>query len=293
MHETPDAPHMLTLSTRLYQALIFIYPSEFRRDFGDPMLQVFRDSSQRALRDSGASGLVSLWGRTMLDTVQTALEEHAQRGLDMSKSKYVKLSGWALMLAAVVMVVGSIIGGGETNFDDPLGGFDGFYEYSQLVLIPASLFLYTVGMIGLRIRYGGRSGWLGNTGLGIASISGGLSFLSSIPLFALIGDTWIGPWWNLTVYSILGMMVGLALFGLAALRTHPLPRWNALPILTSIWWPLLFLVGETIKLTGRNPDSIDGYFVIAMLFMFFGSFVLGYILQKDIQTPSSDTPLQA
>jgi len=88
MEKTPNAPRSLILSTRLYQALLAVYPSEFRRAYGIPMLQAFRDCSRRALREAGAAGLLALWSRTMLDTVQTALEEHTQRGVDMSKEKF-------------------------------------------------------------------------------------------------------------------------------------------------------------------------------------------------------------
>ena len=102
----------------------------------------------------------------------------------MTKEKFIRLSGWALILAAVTLVVGFGLGGGETSYNDPLGGRDGFYEYSQLILIPASMLLFTIGMIGLRARYGEVSGRLGNSGLIIAMIGGGIAFLTSIPLFA-------------------------------------------------------------------------------------------------------------
>jgi hypothetical protein len=106
MEKTPNAPRSLILSTRLYQALLAIYPSEFRRAYGGPMLQVFGDCCRRALLEGGAVGLLSLWMRTMLDTVRTAFEEHTQRGVDMSKEKYIKLSGWALMLGGLAVMLG-------------------------------------------------------------------------------------------------------------------------------------------------------------------------------------------
>ena len=52
MEKSTNAPRSLILSTRLYQALLAVYPSEFRQAYGGPMLQVFRDCCQRALRES-------------------------------------------------------------------------------------------------------------------------------------------------------------------------------------------------------------------------------------------------
>jgi len=106
MEKTTSEPRSLILSARLYQALLIVYPSEFRQAYGVHMLQVFRDCGQRALRETGTAGLLFLWARTMLDTVQSAFEEHAQRGVDMSKEKFLKLSGWALMLGGLTETLG-------------------------------------------------------------------------------------------------------------------------------------------------------------------------------------------
>ena len=108
MEETANEPRSLILSARIYHALLVVYPSEFRQAYGSPMLQVFRDCCRRALGDAGPAGLLALWARTLLDTVQTAFEEHAQRGVDMSKEKFVKLSGWALVLGGPVVALGGL-----------------------------------------------------------------------------------------------------------------------------------------------------------------------------------------
>ncbi|HEY5730308.1 MAG TPA: hypothetical protein VIS72_09680 [Anaerolineales bacterium] len=202
----------------------------------------------------------------------------------MTRKKFVRLSGRALILAAIVLVAGFGIASGETNYDDPLGGVDRFYEFSQLILIPTSLLLYTTGMIGLRVRYGEPSGWLGKTSLNIAAIGGGLSFLSAIPLYALIDEIWMGKWWYLIVYSMLVMLTGLSLFGVAALNTKPFSRWNGIPLLTAIWFPLVFVIGAIVKLFGGSTDGIENYMApVALLFMFIGSIALGHILQTDLK----------
>ena len=64
----------MNVSVRLYGWLLLAYPQEFRRAFGDQMLQVFRDC-YRAEARSGS--LPSFWLRTLLDLVITAAKERA------------------------------------------------------------------------------------------------------------------------------------------------------------------------------------------------------------------------
>lgn len=288
MLKTTSDPALIALSTAAYRLLLAFYPARFRREYGPHMMQVFRDCCLNAYRQSGLTGMLSLWALTLFDWFKTVIEEQFNRGTEMTGAKFIRLSGWALMLAALLLVAGFGIGRGETAYFDPLGGPDAFYEYGQLVLIPTSLLLYTLGMLGLRARYAGPSGWLGKTGLTIAAIAGGLSFLGSMPLFALIEqEPWVDGWWYLTFGSMLVMLVGLSLFGIAALQTRPLPRWNALPLLTAIWFPLVAVVGAI-------SAGVDDYLaLVALLFMFVGSMFLGYLLQKDAPANKPGTPVQA
>ena len=201
----------------------------------------------------------------------------------MTKEKFIRLSGWGLVLAAVTLVAGFGIGGGETSYSDPLGGRDGFYEYSQLILIPASMLMFTIGMIGLRARYSQGSSRLGNTGLTIAIAGGGAAFLTSIPLFAL----WVvyeGVWWVVWISSMFALFTGLFLFGIDTDRKKPMPRWNAVPLLTGIWFPILGLMAILLNLLGVDSTSGNGDFlwIISLIFVVIGTMVLGYLLQSDV-----------
>lgn len=64
----------MNISYRLYGLLLFAYPSGFRREFGNEMLQVFRDCYRAEAR---ARSLPSFWLRTLLDLVLTAAKERA------------------------------------------------------------------------------------------------------------------------------------------------------------------------------------------------------------------------
>jgi hypothetical protein len=64
----------MNISARLYEFLLFAYPPEFRRRFGNEMLQVFRDSYRAEVR----SGSLSIfWLRTLSDLMFTAAKERA------------------------------------------------------------------------------------------------------------------------------------------------------------------------------------------------------------------------
>src|SRR5690606_24449132 len=110
------APRSLIFSTRLYRAMLLIYPSDFRRAYEIPMLQTFRDCCLQALRENGNSGLFILWVRTILHILQSSIEEHSQRGVDMSKIKFIKLSGWALIFGSQALAL-SLLASTRPNYN--------------------------------------------------------------------------------------------------------------------------------------------------------------------------------
>src|SRR3989304_4005497 len=61
---------------RLFRALLRLFPSEFRGDFGDDMVEDFRDQHDSASRRGGLAPVVRLWTRTLADTVRRAPREH-------------------------------------------------------------------------------------------------------------------------------------------------------------------------------------------------------------------------
>jgi hypothetical protein len=65
------------LSPRVYELLLWSYPAGFRAEFGREMRQVFSDRCREAAR--GGSGLLRLWGDTLLDLARTAPREHAEK----------------------------------------------------------------------------------------------------------------------------------------------------------------------------------------------------------------------
>jgi len=63
------------ISYRLYGLMLFAYPEDFRREFGNQMLQVFRDSYRDEAR---AGSLPSFWLRIVVDLASTAVKERVE-----------------------------------------------------------------------------------------------------------------------------------------------------------------------------------------------------------------------
>jgi len=265
---------MLSFSDNLYRRFLRAYPAEYRQGFSEDMAQVFRDLCREIYEREGLVGFLGLWLTTLFDLLKTAIEERSREVVQMTKEKFVRLSGWALMLAGATFMLGFSLGGQETSFSDPLGGSDGFYEYSQLVLIPLAMASFAVGMLGLRSRYGAKVGRFGSVSLVIGAIGGAIGFVGAIGLFLLVeGDGWWGTW----LVGMLLVLVGLLLFGIAAVRKKPLPRWNALPLVTGSLFLLMPIMG---MITGS--DDLSGPILTTIFLLIAAGFVaLGFVVQGD------------
>ncbi len=264
---------VLSFSDNLYRRFLWAYPAEYRRGFSEDMAQVFRDLCREIYEREGLLGFLELWLTTLFDLLKTAIEERSREVVQMTKEKFVRLSGWALMLAGATFMLGFAIGGAETSFGDPLGGDDAFYEYSQLVLVPLAMASFTVGMLGMRTRYRAQVGGFGSISLLVGAVGGAIGFIGAIVLFIAQED--MG--WMVWVVGMLLLLVGLLLFGIAAVRKRPLPRWKALPLITGSLFLLIPIAG---LITGSDELSVP---VLASIFLLIaaGFVALGFVVQGD------------
>ena len=53
---------VLTISERVYRALLTVYPKEFRDEYGPQMVRDFRDLCREELERGGVAGFARLWG---------------------------------------------------------------------------------------------------------------------------------------------------------------------------------------------------------------------------------------
>jgi hypothetical protein len=241
------------------------------------MAQVFRDVCMRDFRRGGARGLSSLWARTSLDLLRTTVEEHIERGIDMSREKFVRWSGWALMAGAVLFAAGLILGSFDPSDMDPVGGVDAFYEISQVVGLALGHVLFVIGLLGLRSGYAIRSGSLG-AGLLLLAVIG-----SVVSLGGLLSMSSTEAAWTAWMGGFLTMTLTLAVFGIVAMRRRVFSRWNFAPVLAGVGLPLLFGIGiaGVDSVSGQAPEWAS---FVAVALTAVGLILVGYRMQADAGT---------
>jgi hypothetical protein len=272
--------NLITFSVRVYQALLNSYPAKFQQEYGLQMVQVFQDCCLRALRQGGSNGMVRLWAVTLLDLIQSVISEHAQKEIEMKKEmnpEDIRMAGWALIWGAVTFVSSLLllmIGDASATLRDLGWGLSG------LLMIFVGPPLLVIGMLGVRNRYGDKVGWFGKNVLLLGAILGSLTSLMG---FFTTGKIDMG--WHLIYIGPGVLFTGLGLFGIMALYKRPLPRWNVVPVIAGIWYPIAVLSHILIGL--RVGNWLHGgpmYYMMPYLDVIQGIALvaLGYILKSDV-----------
>jgi hypothetical protein len=70
-------PVYLLLSARVYAAMLYLYPSELRHDFGGEMAEVFAEDLASALTFHGIRGVLAVWWCALKEFVVVAVPEQA------------------------------------------------------------------------------------------------------------------------------------------------------------------------------------------------------------------------
>ena len=268
------SPLIVGWSVRLYQAFLVAYPTQFQREYGLEMVQVFRDCCLRTIRQNGMHGMLKLWAVTLLDFIQSVISEHMQKETQMKKEmkpEDIRRAGWALILGAISFVISIFVG--------IWSGSDGS-SFALLLLVFVSLPLLVFGVLGLRNRYGEKVGSLGKHILLAGVILGPLTSIIGFFLMSSDDPLWFVIWTGPAV-----LFLCLTLFGVAALYTKPLPRWNMLPILAGLSYPAIILFYIVNSLTTRDwSDSGMPYVVIIILIIIQGIALLAleYILKAEV-----------
>jgi hypothetical protein len=109
MRETP----LIALSERLYRAMLILYPSAYRHEYGEWMVQVFRDVSRDRYRRQGRAGLAAWWCAALVDLSQTVIEQ--RRGSIMAdvtriRSKTATVTSIVLCLPIFVSYILAVMG---------------------------------------------------------------------------------------------------------------------------------------------------------------------------------------
>jgi len=190
----------------------------------------------------------------------------------MSKSELIKLSGWAFIAGSFAFIT--------------------ILSNSDPIAIPGSVIsalLLAAGMSSLRMGYGERIGSLGRNML-LLGMFGPIFWFIAIVSMAFMNSSG-----NLTITQIeKGLwilifggpaitLLGLTLFGLAALSSKPMARFNWLPVAAGIWYPVFyfFLAGYLFTHNGVYPGQYQMAFNIMHLIQFLALCVFGFILITD------------
>ena len=184
----------------------------------------------------------------------------------MSKPVLIKFSGWTFIL-------------GGFSFATILTGSDPLAIPGSVI----SAILLAFGMSGLRASYGERANGLGRNML-LLGMLGPILWVIVIASMAFMYSSG-----NLTTTQVeKGLwilifagpaitLLGLTLFGLAALSSKPMARFNWLPVFAGIWYPVFyfFLAGYLFTHNGVYPGQYQTAFNIMHLIQFFVLCVFG------------------
>jgi len=107
MSQSPQCPEILV---RIYQILIQMYPTSFRREYGTEMAEVFRGLAQEAWQERGVIGLVLLWLRLLPDFLSSTTKQHfreTRRRITMVKVIFDP--AYSVLVLAMVLFVAALV----------------------------------------------------------------------------------------------------------------------------------------------------------------------------------------
>jgi hypothetical protein len=174
---------------------------------------------------------------------------------DMNNSNFIRLSGWALILGGVAFspfIVTTMLENTPMRLPFSLSGF---FESMAILGFFGSPILLAVGMLGLRARYGNE---IGNSGRGILLL-GALAGILVVLLVSIGNNIDSDASWGVFVVAVTFLFICLMVFGVQALIQKPFPRWNWLPLVAGLWFPMISLpgiLGIHIPMLGATPNLI-------------------------------------
>ena len=150
---TPHTP-LLAQTLWLHSRLLTLHPAAFRRDYGDSIQQVFRQTCLDAARSHGAAGILRLWLPALGDLLAGALAEHAALLADALKGTSAMLQirrSASIIFAAFIAFVIAGIGFQKSNEDimkSPLPGAHPILAISYDVMMAGAVVALLAILIG-------------------------------------------------------------------------------------------------------------------------------------------------
>ena len=206
---------LLLFSERVYRVLLMLYPADFRNEYGQQMVQIFRDVCLDVYRQGGLGELANWWAATLFDLVQTVITEHRKAGFMMSQTKFIQWSGWLFILGGIFFVVSSI------SQLQPVSSMTSSMSQLSLYALVPGMALIMFGLLGIFLRFKADMEVFGKLSLLTTLI--GATIMSFGWLFTLsLGN----GFWIVFMAGWLIQLGGQSVFGGFAVTTHLLPKWN-------------------------------------------------------------------
>ncbi len=261
---------LLNISQRVFTRLLMLYPHEYRQEYGPRMAQLFKDCSREAVGQSGAAALFNLWTATLLDLFKTAFEEHFKELTHMSKEKFTRLGGWALIVGALLLL--PLLGLG--NLENWLGSWS---AYITVGLGPLCMLLLATGTLALRNAYGSEASATGKAALGFSVIAAVVSAVGTVGLGLLLpGEIW----WTLFFFGFALHLLGIGLFGVTCIQKKALPGLNWLLAAGGLALPLLSIASIVIQFDIGTQFSFVGIGLVMLAYLASGIQLLRAPAQK-------------
>lgn len=249
MNNKYRASQLLSLSERVYCALLVLYPADFRREYGQHMTQVFRDVCRDVYGRGGRQELMNWWVAALFDLVKTVITERRKVSFSMSQAKFIQWSGWLCIFGGIFFAAGSL---GQLQ---PSSG--SALPLSLYALVPG-MALVMLGMIGIFLRYKSKMELFGKLSLLTALIGAGVTAIGW-----LLTLTAVNGFWNVFILGWMVQLMGQTVFGGFATTTRLLPKWNW-ALLIGSGLPLTIVV---VGLGSRQMTSGANWAVFVMLLL--------------------------
>ncbi|CAA9409098.1 MAG: hypothetical protein AVDCRST_MAG03-1751 [uncultured Rubrobacteraceae bacterium] len=248
-------------SERVYEALLSVYPKDFRRQYGHQMAQVFGDLCRAQRERAGLVGLAVLWARTVLDLLRTAASERTRTAPGATfvipvagSPRMVRWGGASAIVGAVFSLVATTLGVltlallEEPIFNALLAYQDGGSGYSPFIvllhpIVPELLgtlsgLLFATALVGLYALVSRRSGRLALWGGGLMCLSvvGILvyavsnTYRMSVAFGGRLGGIYTDPALIVVELSVPLFIVGALILSFTVARTQALGPWSMLPL---------------------------------------------------------------
>lgn len=310
----------IDFSVRVYRYLLLLCPAAFRQRYGALMVQAFRDTCRDASRRRGLAGVLFVWPDALRDVLSTALAEHVEGGIRMTRTAWIRVGSIAAVLGGIVQVVLALLTASASSFlviTMPAATSNGPLPTAQRVIYlagPIAWLLLLLALIALHLRAGSRTGPAGWIGITCALIGVVLAFGANALFATTFGRAdagctqygcsvydpyhWIATAATALVVGNALLVCGLLIYGVRALRAKALPRWNALPLLLGLIAPLGVLIQLGAAILAPHSDSA-GFLKVAIAATLpaiaWGALwiLLGRLLWSDAPTPTADTQLAA